>query len=123
MFQGLRSVIYLVGDLAAAKEWYAQVFGVEPYFDEPFYVGFNVGGFEFGLDPNRTGVKQGTNIVAYWGVADIDAAYKRLLELGASEHRAVQDVGDRIRVAIITDPFGNLFGIIENPHFPVASGA
>ena len=51
MFQGLRTVIYGVGDLVGAKAWYSAVLGFEPYFDQPFYVGFNVGGFELGLDP------------------------------------------------------------------------
>ncbi|MBA2339201.1 MAG: VOC family protein [Pyrinomonadaceae bacterium] len=117
MFQGLRTVIHHVGDLAAAKQWYSRAFGVEPYFDEPFYVGFQIGGFEFGLDPDMSGVAQGTNVVAYWGVTNIDEAYERMLTLGATGYNAVQDVGGGIRVAVVTDPFGNLFGIIENPHF------
>ena len=50
MFQGLRTVIYHAPDLAAAKAWYAAAFGVKPYFDEPFYVGFEIGGFELGLE-------------------------------------------------------------------------
>ena len=52
MFLGLRTVIYRVRDLAAAKAWYANAFGVQPYFDEPFYVGFDIGGYELGLHPH-----------------------------------------------------------------------
>ena len=52
MFLGLRTVIYPSPDLATAKAWYTQALGQDPYFDEPFYVGFNVGGYELGLDPN-----------------------------------------------------------------------
>jgi catechol 2,3-dioxygenase-like lactoylglutathione lyase family enzyme len=48
MFLGLRTVIYPAPDLAAAKVWYAKVLGAAPYFDEPFYVWFSVGGFELG---------------------------------------------------------------------------
>ncbi len=56
-------------------------------------------------------------MVAYWGVDDAEAAFDRLLELGAIEHGGVQDVGDDIRVASVFDPYGNVFGVIENPHF------
>jgi predicted enzyme related to lactoylglutathione lyase len=117
MFQGLRTVIYNVDDLERAKEWYAKALGVKPYFDQPFYVGFNIGGFELGLDPDMTGVTRGSNAIAYWGVKDAAVSYKRLLDLGAKKHREVQDVGSNIKVATVTDPFGNIFGIIENPHF------
>lgn len=118
MFQGLRTVIYHVSDLDRAKAWYASVLGIEPYFDQPFYVGFNVGGFELGLDPDPTGFEGGSGGVgAYWGVSDCEAAVKRLLELGASVHSPLQDVGGDIRAASVTDPFGNVLGVIENPHF------
>ena len=118
MFQGLRTVVYHVGDLDRAKEWYGAVLGIRPYFDEPFYVGFDVGGFELGLQPEEPGgSRASTGVTAYWGVDDADVASERLLELGATEHSGVQDVGDDIRVATVLDPFGNVFGVIENPHF------
>ena len=120
MFQGLRTVIYRVGDLARAKEWYATLLGFGPYFDEPFYVGFNVGGYELGLDPDAEGATRGDAVVTYWGVADARAALARLVELGAKERAAVQDVGGGILVATVEDPFGNVVGIIENPHFKLA---
>ena len=122
MFQGLRTVIYHVGDLEKAKAWYSQVLRVKPYFDKLFYVGFNVGGYELGLDPDMEGVSRGGSVVAYWGVSDARASLNRLLELGAAAHSPVQDVGDDIRVATVTDPFGNVFGIIENPHFSLKNG-
>lgn len=125
MIQGLRTAIYRVRDLGRAKEWYASVLGTRPYFDEPFYIGFDVGGFELGLLPEEPGVpRAGNGVTAYWGVEDADAAFGRLLELGAAEHEAVQDVGDGIRVAVVLDPFGNVFGVIENPNFsPVGAYA
>jgi predicted enzyme related to lactoylglutathione lyase len=116
MFQGLRTVIYHVDNLEKAKAWYSEALGVKPYFDQPFYVGFNVGGYELGLDPDMTGVSKGNNAVAYWGVKDAAIAYERMIELGAKKHSDVTDVGG-IFVATVTDPFGNVFGIIENPHF------
>src|SRR5688500_502091 len=121
MFQGLRTVIYHVDNLEKAKAWYTEALGIKPYFDQPFYVGFNVGGFELGLDPDMSGVSKGNNAVAYWGVKDAAKSYKRMLELGAKKHTEVRDVGDGIRVATVTDPFGNIFGIIENRYFKVAS--
>ena len=117
MLQGLRTVIYKVDDLDAAKAWYTEVLGFGPYFDEPFYVGFNVGGFELGLDPDMSGIKKGSNVVAFWGVEDADAEYARILATGTTEHEAVHDVGGGIKVGSFKDPCGDIFGIIENPHF------
>jgi predicted enzyme related to lactoylglutathione lyase len=117
-FQGLRTVIYHAPDLAKTKAWYAEVLGIEPYFDQPFYVGFNVGGYELGLDPDASSTPGGkSGAVVYWGVANADAAFRRLISLGATERSAVQEVGEGIRVATAFDPFGNIFGIIENQHF------
>ena len=117
MFQGLRTVIYAVADLQKAKEWYSRALAKEPYFDQPFYVGFNVGGYELGLDPDVSSVTAGNNAVAYWGVADARAAQARLVGLGAREHKAIQDVGEGILVGSVVDPFGNVLGVIQNPHF------
>jgi predicted enzyme related to lactoylglutathione lyase len=115
MIQGLRTVIYPTPDLARGKEWYRQVLGIDPYFDQPFYVGFAVGGFELGLIPDGEPGAQGA--LPYWGVPDAAAAMQRLLELGATEIEAVHEVGEGIRVGSVADPLGNVFGIIENPHF------
>ncbi|HEX3130491.1 MAG TPA: VOC family protein [Thermoanaerobaculia bacterium] len=117
-FLGLRTVVYPVPDIQAARDWYARILDFPPYFDEPFYVGFNVGGYELGLDPDLSSSKPGSEGPhAYWGVEDAAGALKRLLELGAREHRPLQEVGEGIKVASVLDPFGNAFGIIENPHF------
>jgi predicted enzyme related to lactoylglutathione lyase len=121
MFLGLRTVIYHVGDLERAKAWYRDAFGVDPYFDQPFYVGFSIGGYELGLDPDPTGTPPGPGgSVAYWGVTNIDEAFARFERLGAGAHEAVKDVGEGIRVASVCDPFGNVIGLIENPHFKLA---
>lgn len=117
MFQGLRTVIYHAPDLAAAKAWYTAAFGVPPYFDEPFYVGFEIGGYELGLHPDVSQVRVGNNAVAYWGVPDIEAAHRHLLDHGAQPHKPVKDVGGDIKVASVADPFGNVIGLIQNPHF------
>jgi predicted enzyme related to lactoylglutathione lyase len=116
---GLRTAIYPTSDLAAAKRWYAQVLELQPYFDEPFYVGFNVGGFELGLIPDGQPGIAGPQPL--WGVPDASLAHARLIELGAKSLEPVTEVGGGIKVAAVTDPFGNRFGVIENPHFDLAS--
>ena len=117
-FHGLRTIIYHAPDLEEAKSWYSSVLGIEPYFDQPFYVGFNVGGYELALDPDASSTPGGkAGAVTYWGVANARTAFNRLISLGAIERSGVEDVGDGIRVATVFDPFGNIFGIIENPHF------
>jgi predicted enzyme related to lactoylglutathione lyase len=117
MFLGLRTVIYHTADLAKAKAWYAAAFGVAPYFDEPFYVGFEIGGYELGLHPDLKGITFGNNAVAYWGVPDIAQAHAWMLAHGADPREPVTDVGGDIKVATVADPFGNVIGLIENPHF------
>ncbi len=112
---GLRTVIYAAPDLARAKSWYAQALGIEPYFDQPFYVGFNVGGYELGLDPNLQ--LEGGSTIPYWGVDNIEVSVQHFLKLGASQQTQIQHVGDGIHVATLKDPFGNVVGLIENPHF------
>ncbi|MEJ0084315.1 MAG: VOC family protein [Pseudomonadota bacterium] len=113
MLLGLRTGIYRTPDIAAGKLWYMKFLGFPPYFDQPFYVGFNVGGYELGLSPDAAQ----SSVGCYWGVKDIVAAHARLLELGAEPCTDIQDVGEGIRVADVLDPFGNVLGIIENPNF------
>ena len=116
MIKGLRTAIYPVADLAAAKAWYGKVFEAEPYFDQPFYVGFSVGGFELGLLPDGAVPGKAGSLV-YWGVEDIEAEVARITALGATVHGAIQDVGEGIRTVELADPFGNLLCLILNPHF------
>ena len=115
MILGLRTAIYPVTDLEGAKAWYSELLGQAPYFDEPFYVGFAVGGFELGLLPGGQPGIAGAQPL--WGVADADVAFARLLALGALSLEPVTEVGEGIKVAAVQDPFGNRLGIIENPLF------
>jgi predicted enzyme related to lactoylglutathione lyase len=118
MLQGLRTLVYHVADVEKAKAWYSEVLGQTPYFDEPFYVGFNVGGYELGLAASDAPeVGQAGSAVVYWGVTDVDAALAHLLTLGAQTHEAAYDVGEGIRLGSVIDPFGNILGVIDNPHF------
>lgn len=115
---GLRTAVYHVPKLDEAKEWYTKAFGKEPYFDEPFYVGFDIGGYELGLLPEDEKTKtKSTSVQAYWGVEDIEAEFKRILDAGAKEYSAIDNVGEGLYVATLLDPWGNPIGLIQNPHF------
>jgi predicted enzyme related to lactoylglutathione lyase len=114
MIKGLRTAIYPAPDLAKGKQWYELVFQRKPYFDEPFYVGFEIGGFELGLVPDATPGSAGAK--ALWGVDDVRSEIQRLQNAGVAVGE-VQDVGGGIKVVDITDPFGNAVGLIENPPF------
>jgi predicted enzyme related to lactoylglutathione lyase len=112
---GLRTTIYRVNDLSKAKIWYSEAFGMEPYFDEPFYVGFHVGGYELGLQPDES--LKGDNVLSYWGVEDIQKTYQHLLKIGATKHEEPTNVGGELMVASVLDPWKNIIGIIYNPDF------
>ena len=115
---GLRTLGQRVPDLDAAKAWYTQAFMVEPYFDEPFYVGYNIGGYELGLNPDGYQAEsKSANTIVYWGVQDIALQFNRLINLGAVEVEPPQNVGVEIMVATVADPWGNPIGLIYNPEF------
>lgn len=123
---GLRTTVYHVPDLERAKDFYTKAFEAEPYFDEPFYVGFNIGGYELGLDPTPDAGGPGAGgSVTYWGVHSLDEGLAHFERVGARVVAPSQDVGGGIRVATVADPFGNSIGLIENPHFalPESLGA
>lgn len=115
---GLRTTIYNVGDIKEATEWYSKAFGANPYFNEPYYVGFNIGGYELGLRPEgQLTTNKVASVVAYWGVENIQEVYERLINLGATENEKPYNVGGEIMTATVKDPFGNLLGLIFNPYF------
>lgn len=114
MFKKLRTIIYHVDDIEKATQWYTQVTGIAPYFVEPFYVGFDINGYELGLDPNTKFASPGNNqSVAYWAVDNIREVVQKLVTAGATIQSDVQNVGGPIEVAVVLDPFGNAVGLIE----------
>jgi predicted enzyme related to lactoylglutathione lyase len=112
MFQKLRTVIYHTDDLSKAKKWYTDLTGIAPYFDEPYYVGFDIHGCELGLDP-ESHAATGIGSVAYWKVDDIKGSLATCIAAGAAVHSDIQNVGGTIEIAIIIDPFGNYVGLIS----------
>ena len=113
---GLRTVIYPAPDLAAAKSWWSGFLGLTPYFDEAYYVGFEVGGYELGLLPDAD-PSQGA--IIYWGVADVAAAIDAALAHDAELHGPATDVGEGIVTGSVRTPNGEILGFIRNPHFKV----
>lgn len=112
MLKKLRTVIYHTPDLAAAKNWYVSLTGKEPYFEEAFYIGFDINGCELGIDPDMSKTQKGNHSVTYWDVDDIGAAVTKATSLGAIIVDPVHNVGGSIEVAIVEDPFGNQIGFI-----------
>ncbi|MCF6131825.1 VOC family protein [Flavobacterium wongokense] len=94
---GLRTTIYKVNDIPKAKEWYAKAFQTQPYFDQPFYVGFNIGGYELGLHPEgETPLNRSDAVVSYWGVDNVQETFDFFLSLGATAFENPQNVGGEI---------------------------
>lgn len=114
---GLRTTIYKVSDIEKAKEWYSKAFQMQPYFDMPFYVGFNIGGYELGLQPEEETLTKSDAVVSYWGVDDVVDTFDFFLSLGATAHENPQNVGGEIVVATLKDPWNNVIGLIYNPDF------
>lgn len=113
MLKGLRTIVYHVSNLEVAKMWYAELFEIEPYFDESFYVGFEIGGYELGLDPSDKEYSAGNSSITYWNVDHIDAAFERFKARKVMIHQEIHVVGEGIRLGSICDPFGNVIGLIE----------
>src|SRR2546421_6293731 len=111
--QRIKTVLHPVSDLTAAKAVYAALLGVPPLADAPYYVGFEVAGQHIGLVPG--GGPQGmTAPVAYWHVPDIEAKLAEVIAAGASVKEPVRDVGGGRLVATVTDPDGNVLGLLQD---------
>src|SRR6266852_4874256 len=110
--QGIKIVLHPVSDLAAAKAVYAALLGIQPQADSAYYVGFDTEGQHIGLVPG--GGPQGmTSPVAYWHVADIEAKLAEVTAAGATVKEPAHDVGGGRLVATVTDPDGNVLGLLQ----------
>jgi predicted enzyme related to lactoylglutathione lyase len=125
--RGVCTVVYPVADLAAAKHWYSDILGIEPYFNRPEYIEFRLGDYqhELGLLDSKYLTDIGgaqslgnpAGVITYWYVDDAEAMFARLLELGAKPHQPPRDFGTGFIGASVIDPFGNILGIMNNPHY------
>jgi predicted enzyme related to lactoylglutathione lyase len=111
--QGVKTVLHPVSDLAAAKAVYAALLGVAPQADSAYYVGFETAGQQIGLVPNG-GPQAMTSPVAYWHVPDIEAKIAEVTAAGATLKEAPHDVGGGRLVATVTDPDGNVLGLLQD---------
>jgi len=126
MLRGMATVSYFAADLPAAGRWYTELLGVEPYFEVPgAYLEFRVGDHqhELGLINSNFG-PAGTSTdpapageILFWHVDDVEDDLVRLLSMGAREHQPVTDRGHGFVTASVIDPFGNILGIMTNPHY------
>jgi predicted enzyme related to lactoylglutathione lyase len=123
MLRGLTTVSLWAADLAAAKEWYAELLGIDPYFERPGYAEFRLGDYQHELGlidsryaPGGSATGPGGAIV-YWHVDDVAASFDKLLSMGAKEYEAPTDRGHGFVTASVVDPFGNVLGVMYNPHY------
>ena len=112
MTEGIKTLIIPVTDPAKAKTTFSKLLGVEPYADQPYYVGFKVNGQDIGLDPNghRSGM---TGPVAYLHVEDIQSSMQVLLDAGGEVQGKVRDVGDGRQIVTVKDADGNAIGLLQ----------
>jgi predicted enzyme related to lactoylglutathione lyase len=111
--QGIKTVLHPVSDLGAAKVVYAALLGVPPQVDESYYVGFEAAGQHIGLVPGG-GPQAMASPVAYWHVSDIEAKLAEVTAAGASLKEPAHDVGGGRLVATVTDPDGNVLGLLQD---------
>jgi predicted enzyme related to lactoylglutathione lyase len=122
--RGVSTVSFFAADHAAARSWYTEFLGLEPYFDRPGYVEFRLGDYQHELGIIDSQYVPGTQssdgragVVVYWHVDDVDAVLKRAVAMGATQLEAPQDRGQGFITATAVDPFGNILGIMYNPHY------
>ena len=111
--QGIKTVLHPVSDVATAKVMYTALLGIEPQADSPYYVGFDVAGQHIGLVPGG-GPQAMTSPVAFWHVADIEAKLAEVTAAGATVKESAHDVGGGRLVATVTDPDGNVLGLLQD---------
>ncbi|MEU6786410.1 VOC family protein [Nonomuraea angiospora] len=123
MLRGFATISFYAADLEAAKAWYTELLGIEPYYQVPGYIEFRVGDHqnELGIIDARyapAGATDGpAGSITYWHVDDLEAALDRLVALGAKEHQAIRQHGEGFVTASVIDPFGNVLGIMYNQHY------
>ncbi|MFD7557095.1 VOC family protein [Streptomyces sp. NPDC059835] len=123
MLRGLTTVSFWADDLDAAKRWYSELLGVEPYFERPGYAEFRLGDYqhELGLIDRRYAPKGAVagvgGAVVYWHVDEVQAVFERLLDMGAKEYESPVERGPGFVTASVIDPFGNVLGVMYNAHY------
>ncbi len=128
MLRGLSTVSFFADDVTAARAWYAELLGTEPYFvrpdqGTPAYVEFRIGDYqhELGIIDRRFAPHgrpdQAAGAVIYWHVDDVRGAYDRLISMGATAYEEPVERGPGFVTASVIDPFGNILGVMYNQHY------
>ena len=128
MLRGIATVSYFADDMAAARAWYTELLGIDPYFERsvdgrPAYFEFRLGDYQHELGViDRRYASHGSmagpaGAVVYWQVDDVATALEKLLSIGATEHEPLTNRGEGFTTASVVDPFGNILGIMYNSHF------
>lgn len=123
MLRGLSTVSFYAADLEAAKRWYTELLGIEPYFNKPGYIEFRIGDYQHELGIIDAAYAPGglpatpSGEIVYWHVDDLSGAFERLQELGAKEHLPITEHGEGFVTASVVDPFGNILGVMTNVHY------
>ena len=126
MFRGLANLNLVAADLPAAIDWYTRVFDAPPYFARPEHGTPQYAEWRFGDDDDefalmdarfRPALSQPGGALVSLHVDDIHAEMDRLLALGATPFDPVTQRGEGWRSASVSDPFGNLLGLIQSPHW------
>ena len=121
--RGLANVSFYAADHEAAKKWYTELFGIEPYFERPGYAEFRIGDYqhEIGLIDSRYAPKGSATTpggaVISWHVDNVAAMREQLLSMGAKEYEPIIERGEGFVTASVVDPFGNVLGFMYNPHY------
>ncbi|MFE9251992.1 VOC family protein [Streptomyces sp. NPDC007088] len=121
--RGMATVSFWSEDLPAAVAWYTRALGCPPYFERPGYAEFRVGDLqqELGVIDRRYAPSGAAGspggAILYWHVDDPDTVVAALRALGATEHQPLTDRGGGFRTASVLDPFGNILGLMRNPHY------
>ena len=124
LLRGVATISFFAADHAAAQKWYTELLGMEPYFVRPGYAEFRLGDYqtELGLIdsqyvPHMNTSASPAGVITYWHVDDVNASLERLVSMGAKQLQAPEDRGRGFITAAVIDPFGNVLGIMYNPHY------
>ena len=123
ILRGLSTISFYASDHEAAKKWYTEFLGVEPYFSRPGYIEFRLGDYqhELGIIDSQfapePAAKGPSGAIAYWQVDNLESTFSKLISMGAKEYQPIIERGHGFVTASVIDPFGNILGIMSNPHF------
>lgn len=123
LLRGFATISFYAKDHDAAKKWYSELLGIQPYFEVPGYFEFRIGDYQHELGiidscyaPDGSQTNPGGAVI-FWHVDDLKATFEKLISMGAKEYQPITDRTEGFKTAAVLDPFGNILGIMYNPHY------